>query len=261
MKRIDKYAKEPLDAKSDGLHINPLEFIMAFVNLWIVVKLVQSLPSLSTGYIIDLLSANTSALSWMWVTAQSCDPMFQPLACVASTLLVVASQHLTHVPHVQPIHIPGMINHKADYLSCSKNGCIPSWECIIEQCSQLKNCMIFLLPCELLSSLVGLISSGLLEDTYVPLTTHLLTLDFGTLPWLGVKGYDKQYACTIPKSLGLDLIGAYLGWVLQGNYLPSSSKGPIGKQTFVKAKVDMDRYDFALQVCLMQGGDQNELML
>jgi hypothetical protein len=30
---------------------------------------------------------------------------------------------------------------------------------------------------------------------------------------------------------------------------------------FVKAKVDMDRYDFALQVCLMQGGDQNELML
>jgi hypothetical protein len=63
MKHINKYKQEPLDAKTDGLHINPLEFLAAIINLWLVLKLVQQLPPLLTGYIIDLLSNNTMALS------------------------------------------------------------------------------------------------------------------------------------------------------------------------------------------------------
>jgi hypothetical protein len=129
MKIIDKYAEEPINATSNGLHINPLEFITAIVNLWLIVKLVSSLPRLATGYIVALLSDNTSALSWLRITAQTCNPRFQPLARFASTLLVVASQYLTCV---QPSHIPGKLNHKADYLSCSENGRVPSWERVIE---------------------------------------------------------------------------------------------------------------------------------
>jgi hypothetical protein len=179
MKHINKYKQEPLDATTDGLHINPLEFLAAIINLWLVLKLVQKLPPLLTGYIIDLLSDNTSALSWMHLTAQTRDPRLQPLARFTSTLLVMASRYLTRV---QPNHIPGDDNFEADTLSRSENGQVPSWERVISRCSQLRPCRICLLPRELLSSLAGLISSGLTEGTYESLTTRLLTLDFDTLP-------------------------------------------------------------------------------
>jgi hypothetical protein len=84
MKQIDKYAQEPLDATTDSLHINPLEFLAIIVNMWLVVKLVMALPS-PTGCIIDLLSDNTSALSWMHLTSQTCNPRLQPLTRFAST--------------------------------------------------------------------------------------------------------------------------------------------------------------------------------
>jgi hypothetical protein len=125
MKHINKYKQEPLDAKTDGLHINPLEFLAAIINLWLVLKLVQQLPPLLTGYIIDLLSDNTSVLSWMHLTAQTRDPRLQPLARFMSTLLVMAGRHLTRV---QPNHIPGDDNFEADTLSQSENGQIPLWE-------------------------------------------------------------------------------------------------------------------------------------
>jgi hypothetical protein len=143
MKVIDKYAAEPLDAKSDGLHINLLEFLATIVNLWILIKIVCTLPPNRTGYIIDLLPDNTSALSWLRVTASTQDPRLQPLCCFASTLLVVASQQLTRV---QPRHIPGKDNHEADFLSRSENGRVPSWERVTEQCSQLRTCQVCLLP-------------------------------------------------------------------------------------------------------------------
>jgi hypothetical protein len=173
MKVIDKYAEEPLDAAGEGLHINPLEFLATIINLWLILKLIQTLPPCLMGYIIDLLSDNTSALSWLCVTASTRDPRLQALCCFALTLLVITSQHLTRV---QPRHIPGKLNHEADFLSRSENGRVPSWERVIEQCSQLWTCRLCLLPRELLSSLAGLISCGLTEATYGSLTTRLLTL-------------------------------------------------------------------------------------
>ena len=47
-----------------GLHINPLEFIATIINLWLLLVLVKSLPACATGYIVDILSDNMSALSW-----------------------------------------------------------------------------------------------------------------------------------------------------------------------------------------------------
>jgi hypothetical protein len=179
MKLIDKYVQEPLDATTEGLHINPLEFLAVIINMWLVLKLIVQLPPLTTGYIIDLLSGNTSALSWMRLTAQTRDPHLQPLARFASTLLVIASRHLTRV---QLKHIPGDDNIEANFLSRTKYGQIPSWERVILQCSQLQTCRICLLPPELLSSLAGLVSSGLKEGMYETLTTHLLTLELVILP-------------------------------------------------------------------------------
>jgi hypothetical protein len=40
IKHINKYKQDTLDATNDGLHINPLEFLGAIVNLWLILKLV-----------------------------------------------------------------------------------------------------------------------------------------------------------------------------------------------------------------------------
>jgi hypothetical protein len=55
MKSIDKYAEGPMDAISEGLHINPLKFLAAIVNLWLAVKLVKLFQQLATRYIVALL--------------------------------------------------------------------------------------------------------------------------------------------------------------------------------------------------------------
>ncbi len=185
-KIIDKYAAEEMDERREGLHSNPLEFLGCIINLWLSIHIIQSMPACPTGYILDLWSDNTSALSWMRLTAATCDPRIQPLARLASTFLVLASQHLTRV---QPRHIPGKLNFEADFLSRSENGHVPSWERVTAQCSQLRTCLVCLLPRELLSSLAGLISFGLTEGTYVQLATRLLTLDYVTLP-VGSMGQD-----------------------------------------------------------------------
>jgi hypothetical protein len=167
------------DSDELGLHINPLEFIAAIINLWILLKCVQVLPPCETGYIIDLLSDNTSALSWLKVTAATRNPNLQPLARFASALLIQASRVLTRV---QPCHIPGKENDEADALSRFTNGLYKSWADVIKQCSRLKHCRICLLPPELLAALAALSSCRPTEGTYDELTTRLLTLDLDFLP-------------------------------------------------------------------------------
>jgi hypothetical protein len=49
--------------------------------------------------------------------------------------------------------------------------------------------------------------------------------------WLSLKGYDKQYAQLITAGVAVNLIGAYLHWVKTGNALPSTSRGPLSKQS------------------------------
>lgn len=55
---------EPLDFVADSLHINPLKFLTIVINIWLALKLLSSYPLLVTGYIDNLQSDNTSAISW-----------------------------------------------------------------------------------------------------------------------------------------------------------------------------------------------------
>jgi hypothetical protein len=96
LKLVTSTDGEP-ESDAAGLHINPLEFIGCIVNLWLLLRLIKTLPPCETGYIIDLLSDNTSALSWLKVTAATRNPDLQPLARFASALLVQASRLLTRV--------------------------------------------------------------------------------------------------------------------------------------------------------------------
>jgi hypothetical protein len=162
-----------------GLHINPLEFIAAIINLWLLLVMIRSRPSCPTGIIVDLLSDNTSALSWLHYTATTRDPLLQPLARFASALLIQSRRSLTRV---QPCHISGVTNIEADALSRFQNGRLTSWQDVIERCSPLKTCKICLLPRSLLSVLVDLSSSRPIEGTFDALTTTLLTHELDFLP-------------------------------------------------------------------------------
>jgi hypothetical protein len=180
MKIIGRTNNEPTDPTVTGLHINPLEFLAVVINLWNALKII-SLGNLSPlGYIISLLSNNTTALSWIHVAATMPDPELQQLACFASALLVQAAHLLTHI---QPSHIPGCLNDKADTLSRrSKDGHIPSWAHVMLQHSQLATCRICLLLLKLLLTLALLLLCPKTEVTFHSATMDLLMLDLSFLP-------------------------------------------------------------------------------
>lgn len=162
-----------------GLHINPLEFIATIINLWLMLVLIKSLPVCDTGYIVDVLSDNTSALSWLKLTATTKDSRLQPLARFASALLIQARRHLTRV---QPHHIPGPENIEADALSRFQNGRLTSFADVIKRCSRLVTCRVCLLPRKLLLVIADLCSSRPIEGTFDEITTNLLIPELDFLP-------------------------------------------------------------------------------
>ena len=178
LKLVNAITGEP-DPTEKGLHINPLEFLAAIINLWLFLCLIKSSNRCPTGYVLDLLSDNTSALSWMHFTATTPDPLLQPLARFASALLVQARNLLTRV---QPRHIAGKLNTEADALSRYQNGRLKSWEDVIARCSRLQTCRICLLPRKLLLTLAALSSSQQIEGTYAEQTTTLLMHEVAFLP-------------------------------------------------------------------------------
>jgi hypothetical protein len=171
---------EPIAPDAKGLHIKPLEFLAVIINLWVALKLIGEGDLCLTGFVIDLLSDNTTCLSWMHVAATTPNPELQQLARFASALLVQAACLLTCL---QPLHLPGIENDKADTLSRrSKSGRVPTWGHAMLQHSPLMTCQICLLPRKLLSSLASTISLHKTEVTFDQVTTELLTLGLSFLP-------------------------------------------------------------------------------
>jgi hypothetical protein len=102
MKTIGITVDEPTDPSVTGLHINPLEFLAVILNLWIALNIISTANLSPLDYIIDLLSDNTTALSWMHVAATTPNPDLQRLARFASAILVQAACLLTRV---QPLPV------------------------------------------------------------------------------------------------------------------------------------------------------------
>ena len=175
-------------ASVDGfLHINPLEYVGALINLWLALKCVMILGPIDGGYILALLVDNMTALSWMTLAARTKDPMLQGLARLGAALLVRASELLTKVC---PTHIPGEQNGPADAISrpqkrenCSLDSVIATW-------SQLQTCRVCLLPYDLLSTIASVISCPPIGGQYEPITMELLKLEPIFLP-LGVRQWDS----------------------------------------------------------------------
>ena len=93
-----------MDPAMKGLHINPLEYIACLINLWITLKIIQLAGPKEGGYILGLLSDNTTALLWMSYAAKTPDPLLQGLARLGAVLLIEAIKLLTKVV---PQHLPG----------------------------------------------------------------------------------------------------------------------------------------------------------
>ena len=190
MKQLGTNSQEPSEPSAAGLHINPLEFIAALINLWIALRLIVDLGPQSGGYVLGLLSDNTSALSWMSVASRTPDPLLQGLARLGAALLVRAAALLTKVV---PSHIAGKLNIEADALSrpveskghrhCQQR--IPSLDSVIAECSRLRTCRICLLPSALLRRIASVTSSLRNEATFEQITIDLLKLELHFLP-LGV---------------------------------------------------------------------------
>ena len=190
MKPIDIVSSEPSDIAHEGLHINPLEFLGALLNLWITIKLVMKAGPRAGGYVIDLLADNTTALSWMSLASRTKNPLLQGLARIGAALLVRAAELLTKV---SPKHFPGDQNVVADALSRPPTRASPNQnvlDCVIAQWSQLDKCRICLLRFKLLSEIASVISSRATAVQYEVLTTNLLTLELDILD-LGVRTWDS----------------------------------------------------------------------
>ena len=192
MKHIDT-AGEPVDFDANGLHINPLEFLAIIINVWIALKLIAACPTIQTGYIVTLLSDNTSAISWLRTAGKCQDPGIRRLARLASAFLIKACSLTTLFTSC---HIPGKQNDEADCLSRLVRKSVPSWDYVATLCCRLQTCRICLLPPELLSTIAEILSSTPTEATYEDATMQLLSLELIILP-LGSRPQDLQSTISI----------------------------------------------------------------
>jgi hypothetical protein len=175
MKTINS-ANEPADLYNPaGTHINLLEFVAVVINLWIALKLLARLPAPPTGFILELIADNTSALSWLKFAATTENQAVRALARLTSCFLMRASNNRISV---QQSHIAGPLNVEADCLSrLHKNGLVPAWTYVHEQCNRLIPCYPCLLPCKLISSLAELTTNPQTVVAFETLATELLTLE------------------------------------------------------------------------------------
>ena len=180
MKTINS-ANEPSDLYNpDGVHINLLEFVGVFIDLFISIKLLLRLDTPPSGFIMELIADNTSALAWLKYAATTENQSVRALARLASCFIMYATNHLISI---QGTHISGPENIEADCLSrLLPNGAVPSWDYVLKSCPRLITCQACLLPSRLILTLAQLTTSPQIEVPFEQLAQELLSLDVEILP-------------------------------------------------------------------------------
>jgi hypothetical protein len=172
--------KEPSEAEKKEMdfdQINILEFVAVIVNIWVAVRYLIFQPRRTAHIIMNVLSNNTSALSWMKHAARTKKKPVRRLARFPQTLLTYCPLPI----RVEGNHIKGDENSVADLLS--QFSLAPHWASVIAQTSQTldisRACQV---PQELLSKLALLLRS----DGYAVMSesemTRLWTLELRYLP-------------------------------------------------------------------------------
>lgn len=178
------YHEEALDPM--GLHINILEFIAIIIELWICLRQLHAARHSSSppnseepaatdppgGHRLLARADNTSALSWLRYATRTKRPKVRFLA----RLLTAFLSHPFAAPFVlvQGLHLAGTANVNADHLSRPELS--ESWAAVMENCVQLRNLRVCLLPPELLSLLVSAFLKEQTEEWYETAMTRLWTI-------------------------------------------------------------------------------------
>jgi len=146
------------DRKAEGLHINILEFIALIINIWLTERLLLKDGNRVGGHIIQALSDNTSALSWMSHASRSLTPTVSRLARFLTALQV----YLPLQSSLTGRHLPGRQNIGADVLSRVHQ--YPSWGSATAACSHLAALPAYRLPRRLLLTMLSATLSMQTED-------------------------------------------------------------------------------------------------
>lgn len=168
------------------LHINILEFFAIFIELWICLRIIvqasaqdgQPDPDAPAsqcppgGHRLLVRADNTSALSWLHYATRTKRAPVRRLARLLTLFLCHPS--IVNLLRVQGSHIAGAANVEADHLSRFELS--GSWAAVMENCPNLSNLRVCLLPPELLSLLVATFSSTQTEAWFETATTRLWTI-------------------------------------------------------------------------------------
>ena len=155
-------ASEPEEvADPNRLHINVLEFITLIIDLWLTIYFVKLDPTKAGGHIAQLLGDNTSALSWLRYATRTKKTPVRHLAIFAQYLLTFSGT--SDFLQLTGCHISGFENSEAD--AFSRPELHPTLASVIETYSHLTNFHRILIPSELLSTILQLISSPKIEAT------------------------------------------------------------------------------------------------
>ena len=167
---------QTLDAPlhADGLQMNILEFVALIVNLWFVLWATRTFGAPQGGWILSLCSDNTSALSWLQHSTCTKNRIARHL----SRFLIQMLSQAHFQGKIVSSHIPGKKNDEADCVSRPVRSRAPiTWASVIEQCSNLRNCMAYRPPRLLLCTILPLLLPNSSEVVSAIEMTKLLTLE------------------------------------------------------------------------------------
>ena len=171
------------------LHINILEFIAIFIELWICIRQLHkahhryhkhnckyTLPEEQIpdgGLQIRALADNTSALSWLRYAARTKRRPIRTIAILLQRFLT-SPFPLEHIA-LQGRHLAGKLNDEADRLS--RPTLCPSWASVMEEFPALQHLRICLLPRKLLQLLLTALTVEPTEAWFAAATTKLWTIE------------------------------------------------------------------------------------